>query len=144
MAGGFEFDSTRDDLKEFICGICHLLSRGPSITNCMHLFCASCINQNQRITKTNTCPNCRGQITYLVENNQIKNFIERQITKCQFVNCEWKGTVEAFLKHELLHPPEPLEEIIADIIPNDDNDFDAIYFSFAIMVCTLIIGCLPK
>ncbi|AYV83471.1 MAG: E3 ubiquitin-protein ligase RNF8-like [Hyperionvirus sp.] len=133
---GFEFDQNREDLKEFSCSICLLLCRTPVITNCMHIFCLGCLQTNQRLT--NKCPNCRVTIISVTENKIIKNFIERQPTNC---TCGWTGTVSSYMNHELTHRgPEP--KIIPPAIDTDEDDYDALYYSFLLFLATLGLGAL--
>ncbi|AYV83473.1 MAG: hypothetical protein Hyperionvirus7_44 [Hyperionvirus sp.] len=93
---GFHCSETRLLL---LCGICRRICRNPIMTNCKHIFCENCIRR--RIKKI--CKVCSAVITDTAEAAEIKRYIDKVIVQCLEGDCEWKGLVPDYVKHELTH-----------------------------------------
>ena len=65
----------------FICPICmnEITDEGQCITECNHQFCKSCIHEWFNLGNV-TCPSCRGEINYYINNLEKNNIVKVNIS----------------------------------------------------------------
>ena len=95
------FDKLLDE--EWTCPICYEWKNDCAITNCEHLFCATCLNTHTSIN--NTCPICRQPIISVqwCSFDNVLKYYEKELTNAcsnnEVTHCyEHQKNIESHLK----------------------------------------------
>ena len=102
--GGYDLEIfvDRDRIIEYICQICHNVSRDCVEVSCGngHIFCFECIKYHFEING-HSCPADRTQDINITQNDFVKRKILASNVKCKYnkFNCEWIGVLKNFDQH---------------------------------------------
>ena len=113
------------------CSICQEQFKEPTIINCGHTYCASCVQKWKETSKKSTCPICRTKIIRTVPDYLTLSLIESVQAKCANKHCTWKGATSMLQAHSKICPfkennmPKWMEEHIKKYYNNPKRKSNA-------------------
>ena len=94
------------DTADFVCPICNLVLREPSVVGCCEAtFCQSCI-QKWKLNK-GECPSCGSEAFTVVPDENLKRELLKSSVRCRehAYGCKWIGKLQNYEEHLNSNPP---------------------------------------
>lgn len=101
-AGGYDYELVCTSGQErYVCWICHNLLREPTLTSCCgQHYCWACLQTWLEQRGHKTCPQCRGEFNYIVNQERKRDVLDLQV-KCTYstLGCRFKGKLRNMDDH---------------------------------------------